>query len=72
VISGKNNDTGQTTEARLPARGRAKIAFNGSYLEDLLSRSGETLELRITGPQSPGVARNNGTTHVIMPKFVQW
>jgi len=72
LVSGKNNDTGQATEARVPARGRAKIAFNGSYLEDILSRSGETLQLRITGPQSPGVARNNGTIHVIMPRFVQW
>ena len=72
VVSGRNNDTEQSTESTIPVKGRGKIAFNGKFLSDILSRSGEMVELRITNPQSPGVVRQNGTIHVLMPMFNQW
>jgi DNA polymerase-3 subunit beta len=55
---------------------KAKIAFNGKYLIDVLSVLRETqVALETTNPSSPGVLRPVGAdnyTHVIMPMFVQW
>jgi len=70
VVSSKS-DEGETKSV-IQARGKVKIAFNPKYLGDLLARSGEEMVLRTTSSSTPGVVRNNGTTHVIMPMFVQW
>ena len=72
VVSGKNDDTEQSTESTIPVKGKGKIAFDGKFLSDILSRSGEMVELRITKPESPGVVRQNGTIHVLMPMANQW
>jgi len=61
-----------TCEARIPVKGKTKIAFDGSYLKDLLKRLEEKVILRISNAQSPGVVRANGTTHVLMPRTVEW
>jgi len=54
----------------------SKIAFNGKYLNDVLSVLHETqVALETTNPSSPGLIRPVGTdnyTHVVMPMFVQW
>ncbi|HJX13035.1 MAG TPA: DNA polymerase III subunit beta [Dehalococcoidales bacterium] len=54
----------------------AKIAFNGKYLNDVLSVLHEQqVALETTNPSSPGLIRPVGTdnyTHVVMPMFVQW
>ena len=54
----------------------AKIAFNGKYLNDVLSVLHEAqVALETTNPSSPGLIRPVGTdnyTHVVMPMFVQW
>ncbi len=54
----------------------AKIAFNGKYLNDVLSVLQETqVSLETTNPSSPGLIRPVGKdnyTHVVMPMFVQW
>jgi DNA polymerase-3 subunit beta len=54
----------------------AKIAFNGKYLNDVLSVLQETqVSLETTNPSSPGLIRpvgNDNYTHVVMPMFVQW
>ena len=54
----------------------AKIAFNGKYLQDVLSVLDEgQVALETTSPSSPGVIRpvsDENYTHVIMPMFVQW
>ena len=54
----------------------AKIAFNSTYLSDVLQvLSEESVALEITTPSSPGVLRPTGSdnyVHVVMPMFVQW
>ncbi len=54
----------------------AKIAFNGKYLNDVLSVLQEAqVALETTNPSSPGLIRPVGAdnyTHVVMPMFVQW
>jgi len=54
----------------------SKIAFNGKYLNDVLSVLHESqVALEITNASSPGLIRPVGTdnyTHVIMPMFIQW
>jgi DNA polymerase III subunit beta len=52
-----------------------KIAFNGKYLQDVLSALEGQLAMETTGPSSQGVFKLLGDdryTHVIMPMFVQW
>ena len=54
----------------------SKIAFNGRYLQEVLSvlDAGQVV-LETTGPSSPGVLRPAGAEgylHVVMPMFVQW
>ena len=54
----------------------AKIAFNGRYLQDVLSvlDSGK-VALEVTSPSQQGVVRpldDPNYVHVIMPMFVQW
>jgi DNA polymerase III subunit beta len=57
----------------------AKIAFNGKYLQDVLSvlDSGGRVALETSSPSSPGVikplgGREDEYVHVVMPMFVQW
>ncbi|MFC2003488.1 DNA polymerase III subunit beta [Chloroflexota bacterium] len=54
----------------------AKIAFNGRYLNDVLSVLRESqVALETTTPSSPGVVRPvrvDNYIHVVMPMFVQW
>jgi len=69
-VSGSENGT--VTESIIKAQGKAKIAFNGSHLTDMCNQSPKTMELRLTTPSSPGVVKNNGNTHVLMPMTVQW
>jgi DNA polymerase-3 subunit beta len=69
IVSTKNNEKGET-EVKVPAKGKAMIAFNMPYIKDILAVVGSPLILRTTDAQSPGVVRQNGTIHVIMPMFV--
>jgi len=71
IVSTKDTNKGET-EVKLPAKGKAKITFNARFLKDLLIKTDSPLKLRISSPQSPGVVRQNGTIHVLMPMFVQW
>jgi len=64
-------DAGRT-EVKIPARGKAQIAFNLPYLRDLLQKVDSKVTLRTKSPSEPGVVKQNGTTHVLMPMFVQW
>jgi len=56
----------------------AKIAFNGKYLQDVLSvLAADRVALETSIPSSPGVIRPIGGkldeyVHVVMPMFVQW
>jgi len=54
----------------------SKIAFNGKYLQEVLSvLDGGRVALETTGPSQPGVIRpvdNDTYVHVVMPMFVQW
>lgn len=70
VVSGKCEDREVTI--KVPAKGTAKIAFNGKYLADLLGRVEEQVTFRLTSPSSPGVVESNGSTHVLMPQYVNW
>jgi len=71
VVSTKNEEKGET-EIKVPAKGKAKIAFNIHYLRDVLAKASEQAILRIRDAQTPGVVKQNGTIHVLMPMFVQW
>ena len=71
VVSTKNEEKGET-EVKVPAKGKAKIAFDIRYLRDILARTNGQTILRTRNAQSPGVVKQNGTIHVIMPMFVEW
>lgn len=71
VVSTKDEDKGET-EIKVPAKGKAKIAFNIHYLRDVICKASEQFILRTKDAQTPGVVKQNGTIHVIMPMFVQW
>jgi len=72
VVSGKNDGSGEI-KIMVPAEGRIKSAFPGPMLVDLLNRVGDIFTLRKEiSPTSPGVVRNNGTVHVLMPNNVTW
>lgn len=53
-----------------------KAAFNGRYLENVLSRiDTDQVALEMTSPSAPGVIKPVGVenyVHVVMPMFVQW
>ena len=69
LVSTKNE--GSETEVKVPAKGKATVAFNMAYLKDVLANTTSPIILRTTNAQSPGVVRQNGTIHVMMPMFVE-
>ncbi|MFO7774130.1 MAG: DNA polymerase III subunit beta [Dehalococcoidia bacterium] len=71
VVSTKNDEKGET-EAKVPAKGRVKIAFDARYFKDVLARASGPITLRTKNAQSPGVVKQNGTVHVLMPMHVEW
>jgi DNA polymerase-3 subunit beta len=71
IVSTKDEGKGET-EVKVPARGKATVAYNFHFLKDLLAKTNGSIKLRISDRQSPGVVRQNGTIHVLMPMFVQW
>jgi DNA polymerase-3 subunit beta len=71
IVSTKNAEKGETA-VKVPAKGKTTIAFNMAYLKDLLANTTSPLIMRTTNAQSPGVVRQNGTIHVMMPMFVEW
>jgi len=71
LVSTADEGTGET-EIKVPAKGKAKIAFNIRYLRDAICKASDPFILRLKDAQTPGVVKQNGTIHVIMPMFVQW
>lgn len=71
VVSTKDEDRGET-EIKVPAKGKAKIAFNMRYFRDIIAKASEQVILRIRDAQTPGVVKQNGTIHVLTPMSVQW
>jgi DNA polymerase-3 subunit beta len=77
-VSARSEEVGEDTgEIDGTVEGdEAKIAFNGKYLNDVLSVLHESqVALETTNPSSPGLIRpvgNDNYTHVVMPMFVQW
>ena len=77
-VSARSEEIGEDTgEIDATVEGdEAKIAFNGKYLNDVLSVLKEAqVALETTNPSSPGLIKPVGAdnyTHVVMPMFVQW
>jgi len=71
IVSTKDDEKGQT-EIKVPAKGKAMIAFNIHFLKDVLAKTSGKVTLRTSAKESPGVVRQNGTIHVLMPMFVEW
>ncbi len=77
-VSARSEEIGEDTgEIDATVEGdEARIAFNGKYLNDVLSVLKESqVALETTNPSSPGLIKPVGTdnyTHVVMPMFVQW
>jgi len=71
IVSTKDSGKRETV-VKVPAKGKVKIAFDARYLKDLLARVSGPMVLRTTTAQSPGVVKQNGTIHVVMPMFVEW
>jgi DNA polymerase-3 subunit beta len=65
------NEQGET-EVKVPAKGKVQIALRVDQLKDLLAKTSGMITLRTSSPKSPGVVRQNGTVHVLMPLFVEW
>lgn len=54
--------------ANVSGDGRAfEVAFNPSYLADLLGQCGESAELRFVDAAKPAVIRNGGFKSILMP-----
>lgn len=60
------------TKTEIPAQGYAKYAYDGYQLMTVVSLLGKVVELRQKSPSNAGMFKSNGTTHLLMPKFVQW
>ncbi len=72
TASRSDEETG-TIKAQIKARGEGKIAFNGSYLCQLLPKLGSKATMEITGPSAPALFRDETKAiHMLMPMFVQW
>jgi len=69
VMSTKHDEKGET-EVKVPAKGKAEIAFDARFLKDILAKTDRTIRLQTTGPRSPGLVKQNGTMHVLMPLFM--
>jgi DNA polymerase III sliding clamp (beta) subunit (PCNA family) len=62
LIFWAKGDAGRT-EVKVPARGKAQIAFNLPYLRDIIQKVDSKVTLRTKSPSEPGVVKQNGTTH---------
>ncbi len=71
ILATKNEEKG-STEAKIAAKGKAKIAFNLRYLDELLAKLDGEVTMRTKSPSDPAVVKHNGATHVMMPMFVNW
>jgi len=71
VVSARDG-ADRVAAVKVPATGKVKAGFNGKYLKDLLGVVGKDFMLRMEKPETPGVVKNNGTVHVLMPMNVQW
>ena len=75
TLCGEELASRQTLSAEVEGK-KAKIAFNGKYLTDVLGViKEEKVAIETTSLSSPGVLRPVGTdtyTHVVMPMNVQW
>jgi DNA polymerase-3 subunit beta len=71
IVSTKNEEKGET-EVKVPAKGKVKIAFKAHFLKDVLAQTTGAFILRTKDAQSPGVVRQNGTIHLLMPMAVEW
>jgi DNA polymerase-3 subunit beta len=78
IVSARSEEVGDDVgEIDATVEGEeAKVAFNGKYLNEVLTVLREPqVALETTSPSSPGVIRPVGVDnyiHVIMPMFVQW
>lgn len=70
ILSIKDSD--KEAQQSIPARGRLQIAFEAKYVKDLLAHLDGEFSIRWTTDQAPIVAKYNGTTHLVMPRHVQW
>lgn len=60
----------EKTTVEIPAKGKIKNAFNYNYLQSLIDRSGDTF-IMYTNGESPAMAKNNGSVHLLMPMRVE-
>lgn len=78
TISSRAEEVGENTgeiDAQIEGE-ESKIAFNSSYLIDVLSSmQGDTISLETSGPSRAGVFKTVGSEnylHLIMPMFINW
>jgi DNA polymerase III subunit beta len=71
IVSTQDEGLGETS-VKVPAKGKGKIAFNHTYLKEMVARLEGKISLRITDPATPGLIKDGKTIHVLMPMFVQW
>lgn len=71
ILSTKEEEHG-TVETKIPAKGKAKIAFTLKYLRELLNLVDGEVTMRTKSPSDPAVIEYAGVTYVMMPMFVQW
>jgi hypothetical protein len=71
VIAYGEDDDGQRTEMRFPARGKVKICLDYKYLNDIMARTNGTFNMRFSDGAKPIVVKEGKTTHVLMPMTVK-
>lgn len=72
LILSANNGDDSKSEVKIAAKGKARIAFNLRYLDELIARLDGEVTMRTKKPSDPAVVKHKGTIHVMMPMFVNW
>ena len=70
VISRSNTERDIST--KVPAKGSIKIALDIEYLKELVRRLGDEIVFRWKDGTTPLMVKHGSTTHVVMPRNVQW
>ncbi len=70
VISRGNSE--RELVSKVPAKGAIKVGADIGYLQDMVRRLDGDITLRSKDATSPILAKQGATTHVLMPRQVQW
>jgi DNA polymerase III sliding clamp (beta) subunit (PCNA family) len=71
IASGLDGD-GARTEVKFPGHGQIKVCMDIHFLADIMVRTNGTFKMRYKNDKSACVVQEGRTSHVFMPKSIQW